>query len=170
MVHAAGILLLSKYKNEIYVLLGKDHYDTFSDFGGKCDLVDCNNPIQTASREMYEETCGTILSITEITKKIAHCEYISTLSFTNKQYFMYILFIPYDKQLPYIYNKVLKYINNIKNLSKFKEKIELKWFILDDILNNKNIKLRNVFQQTINLHKNNILKIAYNYISRNTHI
>jgi hypothetical protein len=52
--YAAGILLLSWDGKELCVLLGKDNYNTYSDYGGKCDVVDKGLPYVTAAREMYE--------------------------------------------------------------------------------------------------------------------
>ena len=52
-------------------------------------------------------------------------------------------------------------------MNKFKEKTEVQWIPLEDILCNK-IKLRNIFQKTIDNHKHTILKIAYKYTSTNT--
>ena len=54
--YAAGILLVSWNGNELCVLLGKDNYNTYSDYGGKSDYVDNGYPYLTASREMFEET------------------------------------------------------------------------------------------------------------------
>ena len=63
--YAAGVLILAKHNGQIYTLLGKDQYETYSDFGGKCEYYDKNIPMFTAAREMYEETCGVVLSISE---------------------------------------------------------------------------------------------------------
>lgn len=167
MVYAAGILLVSYYNDKYYVLLGKDHYNTYSDFGGKSDFIDNDNPLRTASREMYEETCGTIYSITEIYNKLQNCDSVSTLSYTKKQYMMYVMFIKYDKDIPKKFNKVYNHIKHLPYLNKFKEKTELEWFLLQDVLNKK-ISLRNIFQKTIDNHKHTILKIAYKYYSTNT--
>ena len=70
MVYAAGILILTLFNGKYYALLGKDHYNTYSDFGGKSDFADNGNPIVTASREAYEETCGSLFSICELTNKL----------------------------------------------------------------------------------------------------
>ena len=81
---------------------------------------------------------------------------------------MYLLFIKYDHDIPRKYEYIYNYIKNIKHLNQFQEKKKLKWFLLDDVMNHK-VCLRNIFQRTINEHKNSILKIAYKYITTNTY-
>jgi len=168
MVYAAGILILSIYNGKCYVLLGKDHYETYSDFGGKSEYVDRGISTLTASRETYEETCGVLYNVHELKNKLKNCSTISSLSYTNKPYLMYILFVKYDEDISNKFANVKNYIKNIQNMEKFKEKTEIKWFLLQTVLDNK-IELRNIFKKTINTHKNMILKIACNYISRNTY-
>jgi hypothetical protein len=167
MVYAAGILILSMYNDKIHVLLGKDHYNRFSDFGGKSEIIDNDNSLRTASREFYEETCGVVYSIPEIFNKLKYCDFISTKSYTNKEYFMYIAFIKYDKEIITNFNLVYNHIKDIPNTNKFKEKTELKWFLLEDVISLR-IELRNIFHKTIQNHKNTILKVAYKYYSTYT--
>lgn len=167
MYYAAGVLVCSWFKGKLYTLLGKDHYNTYSDFGGKCDICDHNNPINTASREMYEETTGCLLSITEISTMLSKSSYINTLSYTDKPYYMYIIFIRYDDKIIDKHKEVYTYIRGIHRLLLYTEKTELKWFHFDDVIKEK-IELRNIFKRTIQKHKNSILKIAYKYISTNT--
>ena len=165
--YAAGILLLSWYKGRLYALLGKDHYNTYSDFGGKADDVDFNDPVSTASREMYEETCGCVIE-----KSIARCKLrfgspIHGLSYTNKPYLMFLLFIPFSSTYIDNYTKVYKYIRTISSMSDFTEKVSLSWIPMNDVLHEK-VKLRNVFQKTIFSHKREILEYAYLKKSVNT--
>ena len=166
MVYAAGILILTLLNGKYYALLGKDHYNTYSDFGGKSDLIDYGNTIATAAREAYEETCGSLFSIYELKNKLQKCDLITTLSYTKKTYNMYVMFIQYDCKAPYKFNKVYQYIKNIPFLNKYKEKIEIQWIPLQDVFSNK-VNLRNIFQKTIDNHRNTILKIAYKYTSTN---
>ena len=168
MVYAAGILIISLYEGKFYTLLGQDHYNTYSDFGGKNDPCDHNKSILTASREAYEETCGSLCSYYEFSDKLQNCYNISSKSFTNKPYYMYILFVKYNPKIPKHFETIYNYINDIKYMNRFQEKKQLKWFLLNDVLNNK-VSLRNVFERTINEHKNSILKIAYKYITTNTY-
>ena len=56
-IYSAGIL---PYKvsedNKVYVLLGKDNQGTWSDFGGRSEIKDQNNIMETAAREFFEES------------------------------------------------------------------------------------------------------------------
>jgi predicted NUDIX family NTP pyrophosphohydrolase len=69
--YSAGILLYRYNNNQLEFLLGKDvKYNSWSDFGGKYDSVDNKNPLYTAIREFYEETCGVIMNMYEMEKII----------------------------------------------------------------------------------------------------
>ena len=45
--------------------MGKDNDNDWSDFGGRCEFKDRCDPINTATREFYEETLGAVLTIQE---------------------------------------------------------------------------------------------------------
>ena len=104
--YAAGVLILSQINNKIYVLLGKDHYNTYSDFGGKNEVVDMNNPIYTAGRELYEETCGSLTSIHENIDFLYKCPVVNSLSYTNKHYFMYVMFVIFEMYVNCLYSSI----------------------------------------------------------------
>lgn len=57
---SAGILPISRNEHgDVVFLLGKDSRDgVFSDFGGKAEVIDNGDPVNTATREFYEETLG----------------------------------------------------------------------------------------------------------------
>ena len=62
--YSAGVLLYRIQNGEKEFLLGKDvKYNSWSDFGGKHDNVDNKQPLRTAVREFYEETCGAIINM-----------------------------------------------------------------------------------------------------------
>ena len=167
MAYAAGILLLSWYKGRLYTLLGKDYYGAYSDFGGKNDEADRRNVFVTAARETYEETCGAICSISEWIYKLYDVKVIRSLSYTNKPYYMHVVFIKYDEKICEDFDNILTYIQHIPNLGKFKEKKQVRWFLMADVLKQR-VELRNVFQRTIENNKHEILEIAYKDKSRNT--
>lgn len=158
--YAAGILFFyrSKTSKKIYFLLGKDFRYKWSDFGGKQENIDNMKPIKTAVRECYEETLGVILDkpkLVSILQKNPKC--VIGKSFLKKDYYMYL--IELNNYIDYNYNFLL-IRNNIKTLeSHFKEKLQLKWFSFDEILENKNDKFRNVFFQTVTNNTDTILDI-----------
>lgn len=166
MSYAAGVLLLSWHEGKLLCLLGKDHYNSFSDFGGKVEMCDNNCQMNTASREMYEETCGVFSDIHSIRDALNRASFIDTLSYTNKPYTMYILFAQYDPTLPIRFDYAYNFVRHVPNMNRFTEKKRLHWFYFDNVCNGK-VELRNIFGRTIAKHKNSILKIAYNYYSTN---
>ena len=55
--YSAGILPYTFDQNgKLLFLLGKDNDGDWSDFGGRCEFKDRNEPKNTATREFYEET------------------------------------------------------------------------------------------------------------------
>lgn len=167
--YAAGVMLLGWNGYEICALLGKDHYNTYSDYGGKADPSDNNLPYLTAAREMYEETLGIFFTQYEISYLIHKGPYVLSKSFTNKPYYMYILWIDYSNTYNIDYNTVFNYISAIPGFHhQFKEKKMISWFKLYDLLNNNGtIQLRNVFSKTIQLNKSRIKEIALELKARN---
>ncbi len=166
MNYASGVLILSWHKGSLYCLLGKDHYDTYSDFGGKSEYNDLGSSIKTASRELFEETCGIFEDFSILINTLENCQVINSLSYTNKPYYMYILFHELDIDLECNFNYAYNYVKHIPKMNKFTEKQQIKWFSFASVLNNE-IPLRNVFATSIIKHKDNILKIAYKYMTTN---
>ena len=69
--YSAGVLPYTFDQNgKCFFLLGKDNENDWSDFGGRCEFRDHNDPLNTASREFYEETLGAVTSIQETLDKI----------------------------------------------------------------------------------------------------
>jgi len=145
--YSAGILLYRIHNGETQFLLGKDiKYNSWSDFGGKCDSADNNRPLQTAIREFYEETCGVLANMHEMTSLI-HKKYVKIhcSSYKKKMYYMFL--VKYDKQyldIENIFKDQYMFLKQTNVCMKFKEKKEIKWFSLDYICNNKSM-LRGVF-------------------------
>ena len=156
-MYSAGILLYSQHNHELYFLLGKDcKYNSWSDFGGKCDNEDINDPLKTASREFFEETCGIFISKHHMYSILSkHGKKIPCISFKKNNYYMYALNL--DNIIKYIHpmifansSHVYKYQmelmkpTHFESISKFKEKNNIKWFSLEFILNNQK-QFRSVF-------------------------
>ena len=145
--YAAGIVFYYVNKRNIYFLLGKDMRFKWSDFGGKMEAKDHWNPIFTASRECYEETMGIIYSMEELRHILQTTpKYVIGKSYLQKNYYMFMIEL----------NKLYNFTNDFYNLRSYKhlctyylEKIQLKWFTIDEILQNEGDKFRNVFYSTI---------------------
>ena len=169
--YAAGMLLFSIHNNEVYVLLGKDQYGFFSDFGGRNEMHD-QNEIDTASRECYEETCGTVESIDNLKLISEKSAMVTSETYYKRPYYMYISQITHDKNVPYAFNKIQNHLRKISNLKAFKEKASVEWIQWNSVKNEK-IALRNMFKITlfknlkdIELHMNNRLKNALYTLNR----
>lgn len=167
--YAAGCLFVTWHDNQIFTLLGKDNYNAFSDFGGKSELIDNNNPMITAARETYEETLGLIMSKNELLQHINSSRCITSQSYTNKPYYMYVVWLKYSDLFSNDFNTIYNYICSVPNINhSFKEKKSISWFKLHDIFNTKpKYNLRNVFFNTIQRHQKHILEIALELKGRN---
>lgn len=162
MDHSAGILPVSRNtQGELVFLLGKDARDgVFSDFGGKAELVDNGDPINTATREFYEETLGCICnsphSIRDRVKKLS----MMVLGTTRKGnvYRMFLVEVPYHADLPLRFKKVLNFLK-YKNIgSAYIEKSELVWVSWDEMFK---IPKRQVFADTISSNIRVLRKIEF---------
>lgn len=155
---SAGILPYAKYKNKVYFLIGKDRNDnTWSDFGGRSEPSDNNCFINTASREFYEETVGSVIDIEVIRKRLnaTNDNYYKVESNTlnGSRYVMLITQIPY-KNYKVIFNKTYSFIKYYKINKKYLEKVDMKWVSLDTLIeaineDNDQCILRNVFRSTL---------------------
>jgi len=162
-LYSAGILPYTFDQNgSCLFLLGRDINGDWSDFGGRCECRDKNDEKNTASREFYEETLGSVLQIEECINKITHPSTIKIVSKTlnGSPYYMYIMYIDYYN-FTEIFNKTNSFFRYIysqdkRYISKIIEKTSIRWFTIDTLLNcieNKNrstpISLRGVFLKTI---------------------
>ena len=157
--YSAGILPYSFDQNgKLFFLLGKDNDNDWSDFGGRCEFKDHNDPINTASREFFEESLGAILNITDCVTLINDNTKIISKTLNGSPYYMYpiyIEFLNYSDTFLKI-SGFLKYQFDNSVTSKLIEKVAIRWVSIDTLLNNienKNpsspISLRGVFYRTI---------------------
>ena len=69
--YSAGVLPYTfDQTGKCFFLLGKDNDNDWSDFGGRCEFKDKSEPLNTATREFYEETLGAVLTVQECINKI----------------------------------------------------------------------------------------------------
>ena len=169
--YSAGILPYTYDLNgNCLVLLGKDQDGVWSDFGGRCEIKDNYDQIQTASREFYEETLGSIISIEECIEKINSNEKkIISKTLNGSPYYMYLIYIDYYNYVDTFlktYSFMKYHFNNEKHqINKIIEKNNIKWFsinvLINSINNNNEIKkiypLRNVFLKTLEKSKDELI-------------
>lgn len=157
-IYSAGILPYAKYKNETYFLLGQDRNDdTWSDFGGRSECIDQNSYINTATREFYEETIGSVVDLDVIRQRLSSSPdtYIEIQSNTlnGSKYVMILTQIPY-KNYNNIFKRTYEFIKYCKINKKYLEKVDIKWISTANLLNsmkqeNESCILRNVFRNTL---------------------
>ena len=147
---SAGILPISRNEHgEVVFLLGKDSRDgVFSDFGGKAEAIDNGDPVNTATREFYEETLGCLCnsphSIRERVKKMSVL--VNGTTKKGNVYSMFMIEVPYIPDLPLRFKKIVNFLK-YKNIgSAYIEKSELLWVSLDEMFK---IPKRQVFFDTI---------------------
>ncbi|AGE55612.1 hypothetical protein ATCVMN08101_333L [Acanthocystis turfacea Chlorella virus MN0810.1] len=149
MSSSAGVLPFSRNGGEIVFLVGRDIRDSvFSDFGGKLESVDKNDPIATATREFYEESLGVVCNsphdMRQRLKELSVCLFGHTKN--NHEYRMYMLEIPYCKDTPRKFMKMANFLK-YKNVGvSCIEKTELVWCSMDELMK---IPKRAVFTETL---------------------
>lgn len=156
-IFGAGICPITFYNGEMYLFLGKDKMDnTFSDFGGRCELEDKGNSLNTAMREFYEETCGIIMDMKSLKNRMSNKDnYTTVYSKTQKgyNYYMYILQIPYNPSYRAIYRKLTYYMKWKKLYKVMMEKNDVVFVSLASLVKNEKLMLRKVFENTF---RNNV--------------
>ena len=167
--YSAGILPYTfDQTGKLLFLLGKDNDGDWSDFGGRCEFKDRNNPENTASREYYEETLGAVLNIQDCIDKMTDLKKIISKTLNGSPYYMYFIYIDYVSYTE-SFNKTsnfLKYQFDTRITVKLIEKVAMRWVSIDTLLNcieNKNyttpIPLRGVFYKTITDFKENLITL-----------
>ena len=135
----AGILPISKYKNTIFFLLGREHYDKkWSDFGGK--KMNNESKLEIAIREGYEELNG-FLGTKNQFKNLVKKNLVLEIEKQDKTYKSYLFTIPYDPNLPIYFNNHHKFMESNFPLTidknGFFEKSQIRWFTLQELQSNK---------------------------------
>ena len=130
-VYSAGVLPYSIHNGRVVWLLGRDtHRNVWSDFGGHCEFRDKNDPINTASREFYEETLGSIMTIRHMKHEIedSSTTAIQSKTMLGNKYTMYLIQIPYNPIYRTTFGKTRQYMNYLKCFNRFVEKNDIRWF------------------------------------------
>lgn len=161
--YSAGILPYAIVNRDMYFLIGKDVRDnTWSDFGGKCEEEDGGIPLETATREFYEETCGVIMDLKSLKNRLgvpSNYEMLESRTQNGYPYYMYLFEVPYNDSYRSVFRKLLYFMKYKKIHKKFMEKIDIQWISLASVLG-KRVILRNVFEATVNKHLEKISSIG----------
>ena len=163
MVHyAASILPVSWHDGRVLFLVGQDVRDRcWSDFGGKCERVDKNDPLNTATREFYEETYGCVVDARALRHRLCgtNCLVLRSRTQNNHPYFMFVVEMPYYPHLRNAFHKALAFLR-YKNLCKpYVEKTDVQW-VSWDMLRGSELVKRSVFQATVQAHAGILERLA----------
>lgn len=145
----AGILPVSFNGVCMVFLLGKEHNNQWSDFGGSSSLNKGETKFQTAIREGHEELSGLLGTRNELENLVKN-NYIK--QYSHERYTSYIFNIDYDPMLPIYFNRNYEFARNTtpniivaKNNGLY-EKKEIKWFTVEEIYN---LELRPFYRDII---------------------
>lgn len=161
MYYAAGVLPITRVDGQTLFLVGRELRDaTFSDFGGKSERSDRNDPPTTAVREFVEETYGCVSDFRTMRNRLGPSTCIMLRSHTQNcnTYFSYIVEIPFSHHLRNTFHKTLSFLRS-KNLKMLVEKTDLRWVTLDTLLSPAFAK-RSVFANTISMHRDILREIS----------
>lgn len=164
-LYSAGVLPYSiSYDNTIYFLLGKDYENKWSDFGGRCEAADNSDVALTAAREYWEESVGCISDIHYIKKCLRKCKYVESKTTLGYPYYMFLLKIPFKEEYKYYFRSTRNFIEKINVDRKYKEKLDIRWFSINNILDHKGFMiLKNNFNNTFINKYEEILQIIYDH-------
>lgn len=161
--YSAGILPYQICDDSIYFLLGKDNDGTWSDFGGRAEIRDRDDPITTATREFYEETIGSVMDIQPLKNRINQNKghLLMSKTMNGSPYHMYVIQIPY-KDYRTKFQSTRNFLNYINSERKYREKMDIRWVSLETMLaaledtnreDGSAFPLRKVFRNTVMKHK-----------------
>lgn len=154
MVHyAAGILPVTWHEGQLLFLVGKDHRDGYSDFGGKAERVDRGCSTHTAAREFYEETLGTVTSSKAVLAHMTtpgNSAMLRSSTQNGYDYYMYIVEVPFVPHLRASFRKVWKFLHSLSLSRVYVEKCDVQYVTWDML---QKMPKRPVFAKTIAAHK-----------------
>ena len=160
-IYSAGVLPYCINNNgTILFLLGKDYDNKWSDFGGRCEIIDKGDKSLTASREYWEETLGCICDLNYSKKIVKKSKHVESKTYMGYPYYMYLVRISHREDFKNYFKSTRQFINNINVDRKYKEKMDIRWFTIDAITNHRGFfTLKNTFATTITNNKDDILYI-----------
>ena len=179
----AGVLIYKKCDNKLFFLLGKENLiiskkcnkgNKYCDFGGKRDSID-NNYIDTASREFYEETMGSLYSVCEMRNKLINCKVFYNEKY---KYHQFLLEDTISEDKINTFNKIRSYLTSCMRIipqdkdifyqklpscpDGYVEKSEIKWFELNEIISNTTMFRHEFLNSLIKIINQNVLNIELN--------
>lgn len=172
-IYSAGILPYQVSDDfNIYFLLGKGMDGTWSDFGGKCEPRDKDNLQETAAREFYEESLGSVVSykgVKTVLSNEKNYTLVNSKSLAGIPYFMFILRLPMREDVAKDrFKKTHEYLTFINANYQYVEKCDIGWISLDTLLlildnpqNEQEMgwRLKKVFRNTLMNNKESLFRL-----------
>ena len=157
----AGILPITYFKGNMYILLGKEVEEKkWSDFGGGREKNE--TVIENAIREGCEELNGIFGCEKKLFKKVKQ-NYINTIIY--KTYHSILFYVEYDMNISDYFKNIHTFIekklpNKINKKGLF-EKSEIKWFSKEELMNVRHIRpfyknIINIFIRNYDIYKNQL--------------
>lgn len=188
--YCAGILPYQVNEHgEVYMLLGQDEHNYWSDFGGKSELLDNNDAKKTASREFFEETLNAVVdkqTIDMMLQDEKKFKFFQAKTLRGLPYYMFVLRIPMLNEARDRFLSTRKFLNQIRQNNemyhlfdvpdtdwKFFEKKDIKWISLDTILmclddsQQTGWHLRDIFKTTLKSNINDLIKLNLEFGNKN---
>jgi 8-oxo-dGTP pyrophosphatase MutT (NUDIX family) len=157
---AASILPITIHKNQLLFLFGKeneleDSAKGWSDFGGRVDPGE--TIFQGALREGSEELTGFLGNNKNLRDLIRSNGGVHKI--VHNGYHIHLFYLPYDENLPKYYNYNHTFLweridKQYLNKTKFFEKIEIKWFSINEVKSEKS-EFRNFYQEILDIFVDN---------------
>ena len=163
MAYAAGVLPIAWVtETQAVFLVGRDARDhSYSDFGGRSEK--CDRDIAcTASREFWEETLGVFVDAKVVKTRMTpgNCVVLESKTQNGWPYHTFVVEMPLTTHLRSTFAKVLGFMRHRAGVSRmYLEKTDVVWLTLDELLN-RDLPKRNVFQATLELHKDALRSMA----------
>lgn len=151
MHYAAGILPVTWHDGKALFLVGQDVRDRcWSDFGGKVERVDKNDPLNTATRELWEETYGCMVDARVLRDQLSpdNCIALKSRTQNNHPYWMFIVEVPYVPHLRNTFRKLVAFLRHKSACKGLIEKVDVQW-VTWDMLKASAATQRPVFHHTL---------------------
>jgi 8-oxo-dGTP pyrophosphatase MutT (NUDIX family) len=138
MNYSAGVLPVTNVRGETLVLLGRHRADlNLSDFGGRSEPEDLDDPKATARQEMLEETNGAVVDWDDTTRRLEddRCHMlVRSVTMGHQLYYQYIMSVPYFSNYSHVFNKTNRFLWFIDAKRKYLEKDAISWYYLSEVI------------------------------------
>lgn len=158
-MYAAGVLPIAWIADAMYVLVGKDLNETWSDFAGKSEKSD-KDVQTTAAREFWEETYGVLMDAKTMRSRLVPDISVVLVGRTQNlhPYYCFVTEVPFIGHLRDAFRKHLGFLRQ-RRMYMHIEKTDVVYVSLPELFSDTFPK-RSVFKETLASNKDLLLAIA----------